>query len=801
MAQIIFWVLSSPNAFSQGTPQLTLGDSVSIYSEKAYRRENGTLFEAVGNVIIISGNDTLYGEKASLNSKTGDVLLEGSVRFIGENITLYGSRIEMNLNSKALLIKNARMITPDFSIVASLIQKKSDKKYYAKNAEFTTCTDCASSWLLSGDEVFIELEEYVQIYHALAKIKGIDVLYLPYIAIPIKDKRESGLLFPKLYTREVEGFVYGQPIYWAIDNARDATFTPTSFGARGYGTDLEYREAFGEKKWFEFSSKVLSDAIYAPGEKNDEPNSDRRARHFSEFESHYQYTNDWTQHFLITSTSDLDFIKDFSEETKSSVDSTDLGGEFFIDKRFEKFNISLESELKRNILVADASSVDKSYVQVLPSLSFSMMPSIAFQNDQILFSKISYGFESRFTTFKQLQTNDDDTYLRNANRIEAYPYLDFNWINYGPLNLSSQVSLDYQEYNFFEDEEDTFYKNATVISTEMSFTFDRIFGLAYEEVYQTEEFREKDLMKFNSEKGKSDLTVEKSRSTTVGKLPSFEDSLAKETLTIKRNSYRHSQEFKFIHHKILESSENGSERFLAQIETEEGWFDNNDIIKDRLDSALSNETRQIIPKNNTFELQWNNSLIKKTPKNYGYLIDERYLKDTFQYEKIGYFNISQGIFLDSTSSEIEDRLTRLFLDTHYSGVGWNISLKDYYFYQNSDNMLTFSGQKKFEKVSALSVYTLNSLKTSNIETLKAGFQFRPHDIFGFSYLEEYDFDAREKISAIYQADYMPYNNCWFFNFRFKDSIDEKRFSMDFVFNFGSGETKNFRNNYFDFNRL
>lgn len=801
MAQIIFWVLSSHNTFAQGTPQLTLGDSVSIYSEKAYRRENGTLFEAVGNVIIISGKETLYGEKASLNSKTGDVLLEGSVRFIGDNITLYGSRIEMNVNTQALLVKNARMITPEFSIVASLIQKKSEKNYYAKNAEFTTCTDCAASWLLSGDEIFVELEQYVQVHHALAKIKGIDVLYLPYIAIPLKDKRESGLLFPNIYTREIEGFVYGQPFYWAIDDSRDATITPTSFGQRGYGTDVEYRQILGEKKWFEFSSKVLSDAIYVPGEKNTEPTSDRRSRYFTKFESHMQYSNDWTQHFLVTATSDLDFLRDFREETNDSIADTDLGAEFFLEKRFEKYNFSLESELKRNILVAEPTEVDKSYVQVLPSLSFSMMPTIAFQNDQTFLSKISYGFESRFTTFKQLEQSDDDTYLRNANRIEAYPYVDVNWVNFGPLNLSSQVALDYQEYNFFEDDEVNFSKNATVISTEMSFTFDRIFGLAYEEVYQTEEFREKDLIKFNSKSGNDLNKVDKANSTTIGKLPDFEDSLAKETLTVKRNSYRHSQEFKFLHHKILGSSENGNQRFLTQIETEEGWFDNNDIIKARLDSALSNETRMVIPKNNTFELQWNNSLIKKTPKNYGYLTDEKYLKDTFEYQKIGYFNISQGIFIDSGSSDLDDRLTRLFLDTYYSGVGWNVSLTDYYFHKESDHILTFSGEKKFEKISALSIYTLNSLSTSNIETLKAGFQFRPHDVIGLSYLEEYDFNAREKISTIYQADLMPYNNCWFFNFRYRDNIEEKRFTLDFVFNFGSSETSAFRSNYFNFNRL
>lgn len=802
MVQTIFWVSFQTKVFAQGAPQLKIGDSVSIYSEKAYRRSNGTLFEAVGNVIIISGKETLYGEKASLNSQTGDVILEGSVRFIGDNITLYGSRIEMNINTNSLLIRNARLVTPEFNIVANIIQKKSEKKYYAKNAEFTTCTDCDAAWLLSGKEIFVELDEYVQVYHALAKIKGVDVLYLPYIAIPIKDKRESGLLFPTIYSREIEGLIYGQPYYWAISESSDATITPTTFGERGWGGDLEYRKVFGDRKWFEFSSKIINDRVYTPEEFNTESDSRRFLRDFSEVESHIQYNNDWTQHLLITNTRDLDFLNDFNLDTQDSVLSNDLGGEFFLDKRFEELSISLEGGVKRNTLVANPTAFDKSYVQVLPSLSLSLMPKMLYQADQDFFSKISYGLDSRMTTFRQFldsSDRDEQVNLRNANRLEVYPYLNMSWINYGPINVSSQLSVDYQQYDFFDKDEAGFSKNATVLSTEMSFTFDKVFGLAFEETFQTDEFKQKDLLKLKA--GKKKIKTNKS-SKTIGTLPNFEDSLVKEVINIKRNSYRHSQEFKFIHHKILASSENGNQKFLNQIQSEEGWFDFNDIIKEDLNNQLSNETRQEIPKNNTFELQWNNSLIKKIPKKYNYLTDEKYLKDAFEYEKIGFFNISQGIDLSNGSNRLKDRLTRLYLSTQYAAKNWNLTVEDYYYHQEGEHDLTFSGERKFERLSALSVYRLNGLETSNIENLRLGVQFRPFEVLGFSYLEEFDLNAHEKISTIYQIDYMPYNNCWFFNFKFRDGVGRDRgFQLDYVFNFGNGETRNFRDSFFNFARL
>jgi LPS-assembly protein len=418
--------------------------------------------------------------------------------------------------------------------------------------------------------------------------------------------------------------------------------------------------------------------------------------------------------------------------------------------------LGIETKYKRNILVEDPTEFDKNYVQVMPSISFTVMPQILYQEDRNYFNKVSYGVESRFTSFKQDRLQES-TYLRNVSRTEVYPYLQVNWANNGPINLSSKFSLEYQQYDFHDEEQKSFYKNTNLVTTELSFTMDRIFGLAYEEVYQKEEFKEKDLLKFKNQKAD---TKEKKKVETnlIGDLPNFEDSLAKEKFIVLRNSYRHSQEFNFIHHQILDSDENGNETFLNQIQTEDGWFDDNDVIKRDLGELESSETRQSLPINNTFELQWNNSLIKKTPQNYHYLKDGRYLKDTFSYSKIGHFNLSQGYLFNSTESEFYQKLTRLLLDTSYSASTWNLNLKDYYFHQGGDHILSFSGQKRFDRLSTLAVYNFNSLDNSNIKTVKAGFQFRPHDVLGFSYLEEYDLDAQEKIQSIYQVDFIPHNN-------------------------------------------
>ena len=157
----------NPSYAANDNPQLTLGDKISVFSDKAYRRNNGKYFEAVGNVVIISQNDTVYGEHASLNQDTMMVNIEGNVRFITKDMTLYGSHVDYNVTTGAAHIKNARILTPDFNIVANELIRVNENEYIAKEAEFTTCKDCAESWSVYGNYIKVRVGKYVEVKNGL----------------------------------------------------------------------------------------------------------------------------------------------------------------------------------------------------------------------------------------------------------------------------------------------------------------------------------------------------------------------------------------------------------------------------------------------------------------------------------------------------------------------------------------------------------------------------------------------------------------------------------------------------------
>lgn len=803
LALTIFWVTLNPS-FAADEPQLSLGDKISVFSDKAYRK-GGKYFEAVGNVVILSGKDTVYGELASLNQETLEVKIEGNVRFITKDLTLYGSHLAYNIGTGKAIIKNARILTSQYNLVATELVRVSETEYIAKEAEFTTCKDCVESWSVFGKFIRLKTNEYVQIRHGLAKIKGINVLYIPYIVLPILGKRETGILIPKISQRAGEGISFAQPFFWAIDDYKDATIEPTFWGKRGYGADLQYRQQFGHLRWMELNGRFLNDSIYEPGKTNVDTSGRNVFRDFIDLETHQQWNANFGTHIFYTDLRDLDMIVDFNTYTDPRTTGSDHGLNANTHYRSEKFSLSVDALYRKNQLISDAREFDDSYVQTLPRVSFSLMPQSLVQSDLPGLQHIMMGFDSSYTRFRQVD-GDDSNLLRNADRAVAQPYLQWNLFNWGPVSFLSRYQLDLQSYKFEEPNTPSAGKNAGLMRTELSFSMDKIFGLAYEQKVPLKNISESDLKRLRDEReqGLSPIQKNEKSGRLVGELPEFEAELTKENIVQTHNSYRHSQEFKFIHHYIVHDSAYGNERFLNQIdENQNGWFDYEDAYREQEFLFGANTTKTIIPPKNTIEFQWNNTLIRKSPKSFSFLEDDRYLRDNFNYQRVGHFNISQGYLLNKdgfVEDDLNDRLTRFMLDTSYSADRWTFSLQEFYFHKQSKNIHFVSATRRFDYLNVMGAYRYEGLD-NKIKTLSVGAQVRPTDILGLAMVKQVDYEAGTDVSTIYSADIMPHNNCWIFNLNYQQRLNVSRYSMNVIFNFGQEGFERYRNDYFAVKRL
>ena len=417
---------------------------------------------------------------------------------------------------------------------------------------------------------------------------------------------------------------------------------------------------------------------------------------------------------------------------------------------------------------------------------------------------MAVGTEGSFTRFRQVKA-DESAYIRNADRVSMQPYLMWHLLTWGPVSLKSRYTLDQQSYQFTENNQPAAGKNAGLIRTEISFTMDKVFGLAFEEKIPLKDISEDDLKRLreSKEQGLAPIRKEEKTNRLVGDIPEFESELSQDNIVQIRNSYRHSQEFKFVHHFISSENEYGNKRFINQIRREQaGQFDYEDTIRSEEFLFGANTTRTVVPPKNTLELQWNNTLIRKSPKSFSFLEDDKYLRDNFNYQKIGWFNVSQGYLLNSQNLEdFRQRLTRLMIESGYQGGRWHVGLQEYYFHYDNQNIFNLNFTRRFEYLNLFSNYSYNSFSSSNLNSLSFGGQIRPTDVLGLAMVKDMDLEAKKDIRTVYSLDIMPHNNCWIFNLNYRRSIVDSRFSFNIMFNFGDDSFERYRNDYFAVKRL
>ena len=766
--------------------EFDLGQKINVLSDKAFRKSSENEFEAVGNVVITHLKNSIYGEKARINFTTGETEVLGNVRYIAPEMTLYGAKLNYNFLTKRIDLDNARVLSDNFIVTGKKIIQTSPEIIYAEDAEYTTCKDCPESWSVFAKAITIEVGQYVRLKHAFIKVNGVTAMYFPYLIFPIKQKRETGLLFPNIGFSSSEGFKYQQPFFWVIDDYKDMTLTPSTFGDRGLGGELQYRQNVKEKTWFELNTLQLDDRIYEPNKVNKTLSGKKTYRQFSDFEAHYvskQYVN---SHLYFNNSSDLDTPRDLDFFAKDRIRGTEIGGGGFLEGRSSLFSLGVESYLNQNMLITDPNKFDKQYVQIMPKISLNSVPYNIIHTDYAFLKNVSLGLHADYTIFKQNKTETTGP-IRNARRTNLSPYLDWQLGNLGPVFFSHQLKLDYQSYQLPTESTESFSKKGLIYETEAKIEIEKIYGLSYVEEKPLPIDSQVNVKKKNA----SILDIGSTTPvapTTIGILPQIRSDKDEQTTLVYNNSYRHSQEYKLKHFYLGEQEFKGNVKFREQIESDNGQFDYLDALRDR--EHISNQTtaQDSLPLSNTIEFQWNNNLIRKTSKKFDPYKDNRYLKDNFNYSDITYFNVSQGIDLTVDSDLLVDRLTRLYINTGINLDRLSFAIQEFYFHKSGEHKLTSSTTLNFDRFSIAGDFTYNSFNSSNTPITKlVGYDFtlNINDLITLKNSLDYNIESRLINQSSYSVLYAPINDCWKIEFNYTRDLIDKKFGLLLYINYNA----------------
>jgi len=247
--------------FSKEAPVEVTADTIT------YDKETDS-YHAKGDVEITQEGTTLKADSAILNMASGVATASGNLKVVDEGgSTLTGKTFQFNMKEKTAVLVNGRLFYREDNVhlTADTILKTGPETYNAKRVTYTTC-DCPPdeepAWSFAATSAKVTVGDFLTGWNARFYIKGIPVLYAPFISIPIKRERQSGFLQPRPGYSQLRGFVLDNSFFWAIAKNQDATFYLDLETQRGLGKGVEYRyirsvDSYGELFLYQFQEKSI----------------------------------------------------------------------------------------------------------------------------------------------------------------------------------------------------------------------------------------------------------------------------------------------------------------------------------------------------------------------------------------------------------------------------------------------------------------------------------------------------------------------------------------------------------------
>ena len=325
-------------------------------------------YVAEGKVEVWEGNRKLAADRVFLNARTSEAEATGNVILVQGEDVLRGESMKINLETNlGIIIQGSLFLKKqNFYLRGEEIERVGEDTYRVRGGSFTTCEGDRPAWRFTGRETLVTLEEYASVWGATFQVKNIPLLYSPYLIFPVKTKRQSGFLIPRISYSNIGGVELNNAYFWAIAKNMDATFYLDLAVVRGVGKGLEYRYMRQRDSRGSFYGYHIRETDQYRQKRTEQ--LDRKPDRWQLDLQHEEYFN---QTFFakgrIREFSDRQYFKDygFTYEDQSSEQAYSF---ISLTKNWERF--SLFGEARHTV---DLRQEDKTTLQNYPAVNFRGM--------------------------------------------------------------------------------------------------------------------------------------------------------------------------------------------------------------------------------------------------------------------------------------------------------------------------------------------------------------------------------------------------------------------------------------------
>ncbi len=204
-----------------------------------------------GGILIAEGGVQVQADEGTFNMKTKEGDVSGDVLMTTAQGVLSASSGHVNIPAETGTFRGLDFDIEEggFNIYSEEGRKTSEFEFELDDSALTSCRcpDGAKPWELKSSSCSITQEGYAHVYDTTMWFEGMPIFYSPYLAVPVKRERASGLLPPQFGYSNQNGFLYREPIFLDWDDSSGAKLSPFVATKSRVGAELDVEKRFSKK--------------------------------------------------------------------------------------------------------------------------------------------------------------------------------------------------------------------------------------------------------------------------------------------------------------------------------------------------------------------------------------------------------------------------------------------------------------------------------------------------------------------------------------------------------------------------
>ena len=393
---------------------------------------------------MFRNNEVIRADSIDYDSQREHVVAKGRVVYLYGEYSIRADSIDLDLETHVGTVINGSVSNGKFSLRGSRLRQEGMTHFLIDDYNYSTCLDCPNSWELTGKDADFTIEGYAYIHDFIFKVKDASLIWLPFVVVPVKTKRQSGFLFPRFGVNQVYGAFAVMPYYAALNSWSDMTFGAGFYSSRGSRFEWEGRYALTDRSLGTLGLDWTRDTSV----------EGLAYRYAIKTAISQELPFGFIGKLRINEVSDSGYPITYSEDVGGRLEPV-LASDLFFTRNDPGVSTVFSLRRYRNLLQFDdqgrfVNGFDGHTVQEFPKV-------VVNSNDKFIFGQsFAAGIEGRFNRFTrgadpfdQFTSNGVTTdTIREANRLTLIPNL-YTTLNPKPW-LSVTPSLQYRSffYNF-----------------------------------------------------------------------------------------------------------------------------------------------------------------------------------------------------------------------------------------------------------------------------------------------------------------------------------------------------------------